>query len=457
MRRPKLLLLVASPAAFVGLPAFLRSNGIEINTLVIGETDSDPSSFLEPDLIVIEHVSARPNSGLELARKVRETNSSVPIVLATTDNSEDLATRALSMGLQGCERLPVSPASFFSTLQRYLGPRTSEQNRLPLTEKSDVACGMIVGSHAMQDIQSFSSRAAKTDCTVLITGETGTGKELIAQFIHDNSPRRHKPFVCMNCAAIPDSLLESELFGHNKGAFTGAQELRDGLLSAAEGGTVFLDEVGDLSAFAQAKILRVLERKEFCRLGGTRQLHVDVRFIAATNHDLNAMAAQNTFRRDLFYRLDVARVHLPPLRERQEEIPLLVREFGRQSSQQFAGMVHEFSDEFISVLLQYHWPGNVRELKNFIERLFLMELPTKIGAEHLPAHLRQFLETSASLSDRERELVISTLFSTKWNKTKAAEMLHWSRMTLYRKIAKYRISDCSASRGTLRSGVPPLS
>lgn len=447
MSKPKVLLLVACPATFVGLATYLRSNGIDVDNRVIGENGYESDLFLGPNLIVVEHLSTCPASGLALARRIREATSSVPIILATMESTEDLAISALRMGLQDYQRLPASPDSFLATLQRYLAPSAADENCFQSIEKRRAASGMVLSSNAMHDVQSFSARAAKTNCTVLITGETGTGKELIAQFIHENSPRRQKPFLCMNCAAIPDSLLESELFGHNKGAFTGAQELRDGILSAAEGGTVFLDEIGDLSIFAQAKILRVLESKEFCRLGGTRQLHVDVRFIAATNQDLKAMAAQKTFRQDLFYRLDVAHVHLPPLRERQEEIPLLVQEFGRQFSRQSSGKSHEFTEEFLRALLHYDWPGNVRELKNFIERLFLMELPTRIGAEHLSPNLRQFLETSASLSDRERKLVISALFSTKWNKTKAAKMLHWSRMTLYRKIAKYGISDSSQYAG----------
>jgi DNA-binding NtrC family response regulator len=450
MSRPKLLILVACPATFLELIPFLSSNGIDVNTRLIEEIILEDDSFTGPELIVVEHLSTCPWSGLDLARRIRKTNPSVPLILTTTQGSEDLAIGALHMGLQDYVRLPVPPGAFLSTLQQFLTPRSHPKVCPQAIERTQIASRMIAGSHAMQEIQNYSARAARTNCTVLITGETGTGKELIAEFIHENSPRRQKPFVCMNCAAIPDSLLESELFGHNKGAFTGAQELRDGLLSAAEGGTVFLDEIGDLSAFAQAKILRVLETKEFCRLGGTRQLHVDLRFIAATNQDLNAMTTQKTFRQDLLYRLDVAHIHLPPLRERKEDIPLLVQEFGRQFSHQPSGKPPEFTEEFVRTLLQYNWPGNIRELKNVIEGLFLLELPATVGAEHLPAHLRQFLETSPSLSDRERELVISTLFSTKWNKTKAAEMLNWSRMTLYRKIAKYRISESSSPRGECR-------
>jgi DNA-binding NtrC family response regulator len=446
MSRPKLLFLVARPATFAEIIPFLGSNGFDVVAQSIDEGIREQVLVGRPELVVVEHSNKALRRALDVAGEIRKMNSSISVVIATTEGSEELAIGTLRAGLQDYVKLPASPAEFLARIQQHLP-------RVPIPSGSAEKAGqcpgagrMVAGSESMEEIKKYLQRAAKTNCTVLITGETGTGKELIAEFIHENSPRRQKPFVCINCAAIPESLLESELFGHTKGAFTGAQELRDGLLSAAEGGTVFLDEIGDLSSFAQAKILRVLETKQFCRVGGTRQLHLDLRFVAATNQDLYAMTAQKAFRQDLLFRLDVAHVHLPPLRERKEDIPLLVREFGRQFSQQSSGKTPEFTEEFLRVLLQYDWPGNVRELKNVIERLFLMELPTPVGAEHLPAHVRRFLATSGSLSEGERELLISTLFSTKWNKTKAAEMLNWSRMTLYRKIAKYHISDNRAPR-----------
>jgi DNA-binding NtrC family response regulator len=383
---------------------------------------------------------------LEVAREVREFNSSVPIVIATREGSEELAIGALRAGLQDYVKLPSSPAAFLARIQKHVPRQLGRVEPSPNPLPSKCSGRMVAASDSMAEIQKYVQKVANSICTVLITGETGTGKELVAEFIHENSPRRDKPFVCVNCAAIPESLLESELFGHTKGAFTGAQELTDGLLSAADGGTVFLDEIGDLSSVAQAKILRVLETRQFFRLGGTRQVHLDLRFVAATNQDLYAMTAQKAFRQDLLFRLDVAHVHLPPLRERKEDIPLLVQEFGRQFSVQASGQTPEFTDEFIRGLLQYDWPGNVRELKNVIEQLFLLEPAAPIGAEHLRARVRQFLATSGSLSNGERELLISTLFFTKWNKTKAAEMLNWSRMTLYRKIAKYHIPENYSAR-----------
>jgi transcriptional regulator with PAS, ATPase and Fis domain len=292
----------------------------------------------------------------------------------------------------------------------------------------------------LREMKVLLERAASSNCTVLISGETGTGKELVAEFVHHNSPRRNKPFVCINCAAIPDSLLENELFGHTKGAFTGAEDVREGLLTAADGGTIFLDEIGDMSPLAQAKILRVLERKEVCRLGGTQRTQLDIRFVAATNQDLEKMTSQGAFRRDLYFRLNVAHFHMLPLRERKADIPVLADYFGREFSGQFKRSSPEFSEECMRRLMQYEWPGNIRELKNLIESLLLAEIPEQIEAGHLPEHLRGLLNPEGPSSQDEREHLLSVLLSAKWNKSKAAEKLQWSRMTLYRKMAKYQIA-----------------
>ena len=304
----------------------------------------------------------------------------------------------------------------------------------------------IIGPSAvMCELKRDMAQIANSASTVLITGETGTGKELAAEFIHARSSRCAKPFVCINCAAIPESLLESELFGHTKGAFTGADQYRDGLLIPANGGTIFLDEIGDMSLSAQAKILRVVEKKEVCRVGSNRRVHLDLRFVAATNQDLEAMANRGTFRKDLFFRLNVARIHLPPLRERLEDIPFLLRHYCFALGSRPTSSPPEFSEESVRCLKAYGWPGNVRELKNLVESLFLRDLPEEIGVENLPRHLRGFIENKADLSQQERDALLAALFSTKWNKSEAAKRLHWSRMTLYRKIAKYRIPENPAA------------
>jgi DNA-binding NtrC family response regulator len=308
-------------------------------------------------------------------------------------------------------------------------------------ELTDPNRASIIGSSAvMCNLKRELAQVANSASTVLITGETGTGKELAAEFIHEYGARRNKPFVCINCAAIPESLLESELFGHAKGAFTGADEYRDGLLYSANGGTIFLDEIGDMSLCAQAKILRVIEKREVCRVGANRGVQLDLRFVAATNQDLESMASRGAFRKDLFFRLNVARIHLPPLRERREDIPFLLRHYCRDYSGKSGASTPEFSEASLRCLLAYGWPGNIRELKNLVESLFLKDLPAKIEAEHLPRHLRGIIEQKADLSQQERDALLAALFSAKWNKSEAARNLQWSRMTLYRKIAKYHIS-----------------
>ena len=315
---------------------------------------------------------------------------------------------------------------------------------------------MIGTSAALQQVRLSLAKVASSNCTVLITGETGTGKELAAEFIHRNSSRRNRPFACINCAAIPDTLLESELFGHSRGAFTGAEEDREGLLAAANGGTVFLDEIGDMSLMAQAKLLRVIEKKEVCHIGGTRSKQLDLRFLAATNQDLAAMAGRGSFRKDLFFRLNVAHIHLPPLRERKEDIPVLLEHFCRDFNFAPGARLAEFSEECLLFLLHYDWPGNIRELKNLIESLSIGGMPPQVGKEHLPGHLHRRAEESwgdegwsevhARSHQSERDSLISALAWAKGNKSAAAKRLHWSRMTLYRKMAKHNLQPQRAGR-----------
>jgi transcriptional regulator with PAS, ATPase and Fis domain len=282
-------------------------------------------------------------------------------------------------------------------------------------------------------------KVAPTQSTVLITGETGTGKELAAELIHRNSSRHKKPFVCINCAALPENLVESELFGYERGAFTGAIASKQGKFEQAEGGTVFLDEIGDMSPYAQAKILRAIEIKEVYRLGGKGSISLNVRVIAATNQDIERLVAQEKFRKDLYYRFNVAMVHLPPLRDRKEDIPPLLGHYIRELNQRFGREVEGFTQEAMESLLHYDWPGNIRELKNLLEATFINLPSRKIAFMDLPKQFQRRLQETEGLPKSERDQVLSALFATKWNKSKAAQKLHWSRMTLYRKMAKYHI------------------
>jgi DNA-binding NtrC family response regulator len=437
---PLALFLTPRGGASREVVALLERRGLQVRERTVDGNAFRFASISLPDLVLIEHVAPCEQSWQDLVADVRRACPSAPVILLTANGSEDVAVAALRLGVQDYLQLPLSVAALSQALERCLRNGRCGTGRLdpPTAAPADP---MVGSSAELCKIKSYMSRAAASDCTVLITGETGTGKELAAEFIHGHSARRNKPFVCVNCAAIPDLLFESELFGHTRGAFTGADELSDGLLASADGGTVLLDEVGDMSLSAQAKILRVLEQKEVCRVGGTQRRKVDVRFVAATNQDLETMSNRGTFRKDLFYRLNVARIELPPLRERREDIPLLVDHYQRH----LRGNT-EISEECLHRLLQYDWPGNIRELKNVVESLFLVDAPNGIRFEHLPQRLRESFDRGGELLPDERERLVEALCSTHWNKSRAAEKLHWSRMTLYRKMAKYCISRFSSAK-----------
>jgi transcriptional regulator with PAS, ATPase and Fis domain len=299
---------------------------------------------------------------------------------------------------------------------------------------------LIGSSAAMAALRSYVQKVAQSDSNVLITGATGTGKELVAESIHRASRRRAGPFVSINSAAIPDSLLESELFGYERGAFTGAGDGYLGKLRLAHQGTVFLDEIGEMSPLGQAKILRVLESREVFPLGARRTSSIDVRFVAATNQDLEPMVQHRAFRQDLFFRLNVARIYLPALRERREDIVELFLHFIRQFNARYGRRVDRPTPELARRLERYEWPGNVRELRNCVEAVFIDPPDGPVALDHLPESFRRIFGEHREDGLSEREALLTALSRTKWNKKMAARELRWSRMTLYRKLEKYRIS-----------------
>jgi transcriptional regulator with PAS, ATPase and Fis domain len=304
-------------------------------------------------------------------------------------------------------------------------------------------CGehaLIGSSAAMAAIRNYVQKVAQTDASVLISGATGTGKELVAESIHRASHRRSAPFISVNCAALPDSLLESELFGYERGAFTGADCRYPGKLRLADHGTVFLDEIGEMSPLGQAKILRVLESREIFPLGARHIAKIDVRFVAATNQDLEPMIQRRAFREDLFFRLNVARVHLPTLREHREDILDLFQHYVHDFNMHYGKRVQAPTPELAECLISYDWPGNVRELRNCVEALFIDPPDGAIGLEHLPQSFQGIFRRHRTQSPSERDAILSVLFRTNWNKKMAARELHWSRMTLYRKLDKYKIT-----------------
>ncbi len=306
--------------------------------------------------------------------------------------------------------------------------------------------GMVGKSKNMQDLYALMQRATESDITVLVQGESGTGKELVAKLIHYNSPRKTDPFVAVNCAAIPETLIESELFGHERGAFTGAATRRVGQFEHAQGGTVLLDEIGDMPIALQAKLLRVLEEREIQRVGGTSTIPIDIRVIAATNRDLESAVKDGGFRADLFYRLAAFPLVIPPLREHREDIPLLVSHFLQDYAERADESVRGISPAALQTLLAYDWPGNVRELRNAIERALLLETTDRLQVSNLPPQLAAVVPSPTdpggpaqplSLQEAERRAVVHALEAADWNITKAAQMLNINRVTLYRKLRKY--------------------
>jgi DNA-binding NtrC family response regulator len=363
--------------------------------------------------------------------------------LIVARSSEQLAIEALNAGVSRYLKQPVSAELLLALIAELLSAEQCEETVAPDYPGGEEIRGgqqLIGDSQPICALRALIKRLNRWNSNVLITGETGTGKELIAELIHANSPRYRRPFVCLNSAAIPDSLLESELFGHERGAFTGAQAAYRGKLALADSGTIFFDEIGEISCSVQAKLLRALDGKEIYRLGGSRPIPLDIRIIAATNQNIETAVEENRFRRDLYYRLNVVRVQLSALRERIEDIPKLLDHYVRVMNKLFGMHVEGFTREALDLLLSHNWPGNIRELKNVVEAIFVNHQGKTIDTIDLPEQIKSHFSRIADASDdREREQLIRALVSTNWNKTRAADKLHWSRMTLYRKMHRYKI------------------
>jgi len=392
--------------------------------------------------VVLLDIKMPGMDGLELQRRIRDIDSNIVVVMITAYASVETAVRALKEGAYDYVTKPIDPDELSHLVQRAMEQRRlqSENIRLKQTVEELSLPSHVVGeSPQMSKVLELVRSVAETDATVLIRGESGTGKELIAQAIHASSARRYFPIIPVNCGALPESLLESELFGHERGAFTGAQYRRKGKLEMADGGTLFLDEVGTISARTQVDLLRVLETKEFTRLGGTRPIRVEFRVICATNQDLEQLVKEGQFRDDLYYRINVFSIYIPPLRERREDIPLLAQHFLEKYARQMNRAFKEFDPKAMDLLVRYGWPGNVRELANAIERALVVGTPPTVRVDDLPLQLsdRAGGPTGDSLEDVERTHVERILSRTGGNVTRAAEILKIDRVTLYNKIKKY--------------------
>lgn len=448
MDQSRILLIESVEAKRPELKSCLCSRGFKVLTA------SDRTQGLEflqacaPDLVVISSHQATSWDGLEVAKQIRRRAKTIPLILVASRSSEARVLSALRAGVDDYFKPCFSSERFVASVERLLAqnrgrPRHAQR---PNPEPS-VTRSMIGESPGIRKIKEKILKIAASDSTVLITGETGTGKEVAADLIHRASPRRSQPFVCVDCAAFPDTLLESELFGYERGAFTGAVISRPGKFELAGNGTVLLDEIGDMKPYAQAKILRAIETREIYRLGGAKRIPLGARFIAATNQDLEGLAEKGDFRKDLYYRLNVTRVHMPALRERKEDIPHLLEHCIPELNRRFGREVKGLTPRALSSLFQYEWPGNVRELKNILEAAFVNLSARRIDFIDLPPSIDNILAKAQDLPQSEKDRLWSALFATNWNKSKAAQRLHWSRMTLYRKMAKYHIIS-EASRPT---------
>jgi two-component system response regulator HydG len=374
----------------------------------------------------------------------------IPVIVMTGHGTIDDAVHAIKLGAYDYITKPFPKEKLLGVLERLFDhARLARENR-ELREELHLASpkGPIVfKSAAFRAVYDLTLQVAASDANILVTGESGTGKELIATAVHDNSSRKGKQLVSVNCAALSDTLLESQLFGHMRGAFTGAVMSQKGLLEEADGGTLFLDEIGDVSQAIQAKLLRVIQQKEFIVVGSTKPRSVDVRFVAATNRDLMQEVKEGRFREDLFYRLNVIGIPLPPLRERVEDVEPLAQHFLAIYASRMKKMVRSISDEAIRTLMNYDWPGNVRELENVIERAVILAKTDTLTADLLPVGARKGdgLKKQAGqlvpLDEIERRHIHSVLLETGFHKSRTAEILGISRKTLDRKIVEYDLTD----------------
>jgi two-component system response regulator HydG len=392
--------------------------------------------------------------GLEVLHRMRRITAATPIIMMTAFGTIEAAVEAIKAGAQDFVAKPLDMEELTLKIRKVLHLHELRQESLLQQERLEARFDFsrIIGhSLKMMEIFETLALAAPTEATVLILGESGTGKELIADAIHRNSLRRQKPLIKLNCAALQESLLESELFGHERGAFTGALSRKEGRFQQADGGTIFLDEIGDMSLNTQAKMLRVLQEKEFEPVGGTRTLKVDVRVIAATNKNLLQEVQAGRFREDLYYRLNVVSLTMPPLRERLEDIPPLVEHFVKVYAERNRRPIKGVAPRVLDACQRYQWPGNVRELENAIERAVIMCTGDYIRLEDLPLTLRSpgpeavigevGIKAGLSMREMEKQLILKTLEETQGNKSKAARLLGISRRTLLNKLQEYRIGE----------------
>ncbi|MDD5476578.1 MAG: sigma-54 dependent transcriptional regulator [Syntrophales bacterium] len=417
-------------------------------TVFTASNVADALKLLEntPIDIVITDYKMPQTSGLDLIRHIKENNFDAEVIMITGYASVKGAVEAVKMGAEEYLPKPFTDEELFSAVERTVN---KQDLRKVVLEKSPQirpdSYGIIGESKGVRKILADIGKASSSSATVLVLGESGTGKELVARAIHYSSRRASAPFVPVNCGAIPEKLLESELFGHMKGAFTGATESRAGFFQTADGGTIFLDEVSETSPAMQVKLLRVLQDKQVCMVGARKARKIDVRIVASSNKDLGTLVKRQGFREDLFFRLNVITIPVPPLRERRDDIPLLISHFASKLSDDLGKPLPSFSDEVLQALMNYSWPGNIRELENLIQRLIIMVDSPSIEITDLPSLMRfsalQPAVPNRTLAAVEYEYIRSVLHGTNNNKTRAAKILGIDRKTLREKLQKEKPSS----------------
>jgi DNA-binding NtrC family response regulator len=461
-RRVRILAIDDEPSMLEWLRLLLEGEGYEVRTALVGARGEEVFRSWRPDVIVLDMILPDVD-GLELLRRFRQANEEIEVIVITGHGTVPAAVNAMKAGAYSFVEKPVEPSALVAVLEKAVERRDLrfENEQLKRQLQGPFKLANIVGkSRRMHDLLELVESVAASDANILIQGENGTGKELIANAIHYNSKRAKGPFIKINCAAIPKDLIESELFGYKKGAFTGALNDKEGLLEMAEGGSLLLDEIGEMPPYLQTKLLRVLQEREYRPIGTDRIVRVDFRLICATNIDLDMALKEGRLREDLYFRINTITLKVAALRDRTEDIPLLCEYFLEKYRQRYQRNVRSIVPAAYHLLIRHRWPGNVRELENVIERGVLVAKAGEITLTDLPESLRE--DTSASgdfvvpphrtLAEIEKITIVQTLQRTNWNKQEAAEILGLYRPTLYSKMKKHHIEDMSKAAVARRAG-----
>lgn len=453
----QLILVVDDDASQRRLIEFwLKEDGYTVVTASDGHAGLQMFTEKTPALVIAD-IRMPGLSGLDLLGRIKAINADTPVILITAFGTVGDAVDAMKLGAADYVLKPLNADELKVNVQRALQHQQLVDENRYLRDFSDVAFrfeNLVAGSRKMRDVFNLAAQVARRDSTVLVTGESGTGKELLAKAIHQNSLRVAKPFITVNCGAIPENLIESELFGHRRGSFTGAVADRVGKFEAANEGTVFLDEIGELPINLQVRLLRVIQEREIDKIGFPKPIPINVRIVAATNRNLRTLIEDGQFREDLFYRLSVVTVELPPLRERRDDIPLLLTHFLKKHCTRYQLVVPSVSDDALELLTRYDWPGNVRELENVIEHAVVLGPSDVIRIEDLPAHIRQATSRVTSISlklpdegidleEVEKEILLQALEKNQWNQSRAARYLNLSRKTLIYRMEKFGLAEAA--------------